>query len=171
MWGVDIAFRYFDNCGPNGELSEKAFGAFAGTVFTAFRRPKGQILFTFHIDKMIINNISVSFVTTQSPKHCRKGSKLETFEYRTYEKPDLCFVAYLKNYLSSRNNSTDHKQLIITYGKSYKPASTDSICRWVKELFTESKIGNFIPHSCHAASASKAMTINISIERIIGKGC
>ena len=128
-----------------------------------------QILFTFHIDKMIINNISVSFVTTQSPKHCRKGSKLETFEYRTYEKPDLCFVAYLKNYLSRRNNRTDHKQLIITYGKSYKPASIDSIRRWVKELFTESRIDNFIPHSCHAASASKAMAINISIEHIIRK--
>ena len=57
--------------------------------FTTLRRPKIQTLLTFHIDKMIINNISVSFVSTQLLKHSRNRSKLYTFEYRAYDKPYL----------------------------------------------------------------------------------
>ena len=70
---------------------------------------------------MIINNISVSFVSTQPLKHSRNSSKLNTFQNRAYDKPELCVVACLRGYLIRGSNRTDHKQLIITYGKPYKP--------------------------------------------------
>ena len=96
-----------------------------------------------------------------SVKHSRSRSKLDTFEYRVYEKPDLCVVTCLKKYLREKNNCADHKQLITSYGNPYKSALPDFIRRWIKELFTDAKIGKFIHNCCHAGSNSAAMTMNI----------
>ena len=155
VWDVSIIFGCFENCGPNGEFSEKVLMLFQVLFLLLLGGKRTQFLLTFHIVKMMINDISVSFVTTQLLKQSRKGSKQDRFKYDTYEKLNLCVIACLKDYLSRRNNRTNHKQMIITNGKPHKPASIDSIRRWVKELFTDVRIDNFTPHSCHAASASK----------------
>ena len=81
---------------------------------------------------MAIKNISVSFALTQPLKHSRNWSKLDAFEYRVYDKPDLCVTTYLREYLSRRSNHTNHKQLIITYGKLYKLTSPNSCVSGLK---------------------------------------
>ena len=58
--------------------------------------PKNTNLAHIHIDKMVINNISVSFVSAKPLKHSKNWSKLNTFEYCAYDKPDLYVVACLR---------------------------------------------------------------------------
>ena len=45
---------------------------------------------------MIINNISVSFISTQPLKHSMNQTNVDTFEYRVYEKANFSVVACLK---------------------------------------------------------------------------
>ena len=95
-WDVSIIFQYFENCGHNGKLSDKIFTQ----KFLLFLLFLGvQNLLTFLIDKMIINNILVSFVSAQPRKHSRNQSKLNAIEYHAYDKRDLSVVACLKEYL------------------------------------------------------------------------
>ena len=117
VWDVSIIFQFFENCGPNGELSDKIFTQKLVFFLLLLGIQRVQTLFTFHIDKMVINNISVSFVSTQPLKRYRNRFNLDTFEYRAYAKPDLCVVACLREYLNRRSNRTDHKQLTIICGK------------------------------------------------------
>ena len=43
--------------------------------------------------------------------------------------------------------------------------------RWIKDIFIVNKIVNFSPHSCQAASRSKAKCIDVNIDKIIKRGC
>ena len=171
LYGMWALFIDILKTGPNGELSDKILTQKLALFLLLLGCHRVQTLLTFHIDNMIINNISVYFVSTQPLKYSRNRCKLDSFEYRAYGKPDLCVVTCLREYLNRKSNRRDHKQLIITYGKPYKPASPDPIHGWVKGLFTDAKIWYFTLRSCLAASTSKEMDMNINIEDILRKGC
>ena len=106
-------------------------------------------------------------------KHSGKGKLPDKFEYRAYEDKTLCVIACLKEYIS---RCTKHKgltidQLIITHRKPFKGASIDTMRRWIKDIFIVNNIVNFSPHSCRAASSSKAKQIDVNIDEIIRRGC
>lgn len=117
----------------------------------------------------MIINISVFLVSTQPLKHSKNPSKLDTSEYWAYDKLDLCIVTCVREYLSRKNNQTDHKQLILTYGKPYRSTPPDSIHWWVKEIFTDTKIYHLTPHSCQWVLTNKVMAMNVNIEDILRK--
>ena len=106
-------------------------------------------------------------------KHSRQGRKIDTFEYRAYHIKKLCVVDCLKNYLQRRLEKVNDNitQLLITHRKPYKATYIDTIRRWIKELFTSCGLFNFTPHSCRAASTSKADTLNIDLDIILQKAC
>ena len=66
---------------------------------------------------------------------------------------------------------TQVNNLIITTTKPYKPATSDTIRRWVKTTLTNSGILNFSAHSVRSASTSKAKELGIEIQRIMTKAC
>ena len=115
----------------------------------------------------------MTFIPTEVHKHSRIGKGLDKFEYRAYENKTLCVIACLKEYISRRNKherlTTD--QLIITHRKPFKGASIDTMRRWIKDIFIVNNIVNFSPHSCRAASSSKAKQIDVNIDEIIRRGC
>ena len=43
--------------------------------------------------------------------------------------------------------------------------------RWIKDIFIVNNIVNFSPHSCRAASSSKAKQIDVNIDEIIRRDC
>ena len=72
------------------------------------------------------------------------------------------------------NNKTEGltaDQLIITHRKSFKGASIDTMRQWIKDIFIVKNIVNFSPHSCRAASSSKAKQIYVNIDEIIRRSC
>ena len=131
-------------------------------------------IFWYHIDEMVINDISITFAPSHVLKHSRKNRKQDVFEYRHYpNEPKLCIVNCLKEYLTRRQSrvSDSSKKLLLTYKKPYKEASVDTIRRWVKSTFKAAGIYDFSAHSCRAASTSKAKSLNIDVEHILAKGC
>ena len=115
----------------------------------------------------------MTFTPTEVLKHSRKGKPLDKSEYRAYVDKKLCVIACLKEYISMRNKieglTTD--QLIITHRKPLKGASIDTMRRWIKDIFIVNNIVNFSPHSCRAASSSKAKQIDVIIDEIFRRGC
>ena len=57
------------------------------------------------------------------------------------------------------------KKLFITLKAPYHEASTDTLGRWIYDLFSGSQLlKNFTPHSCRVAAASKAKKLNVNME-------
>ena len=65
------------------------------------------------------------------------------------------------------------KEFIITYGKPHKPASYDTISRWIKDELGMAGInGNvYKPHSCWSATTNKARNNGVSITDILKRRC
>ena len=81
VWSISIIFRCFENCGANGELPDEVLMLFEVLFLLLLGGRRVQFLPTFHIDKMMINDILASTVTTQSLKQSRNGSKSNRFKY------------------------------------------------------------------------------------------
>ena len=66
----------------------------------------------------------------------------------------------LKSYLKHRSTLVfkDVKELLITYRRPHKPATSDTIARWITNTLQEAGIDTtvFTSHSCRASSTSKA---------------
>ena len=115
---------------------------------------------------MVLNDLSITFISTEVLKHSRKGKLLDKFEYRSCTDKKLCIC--LREYLTRRDKhvSLNTNQLIITLKKPFKGASIDTMRRWVKDIFILNVI-YFSPHSYEAASTSQAKSMVVNIDEII----
>ena len=173
VWDVNIIFNYFRTLDDNQNLNDKELSYKLVILLLLLGGQRVNTIFWFTTDTMVINDLSITFAPHQVLKHSRPGRKLDVFEYRSYYDKKLCVVSCLKEYLSRRSvkvqNNTN--KLLITYRKPYKEASVDTIRRWIKCVFNICGIYDFTPHSCRAASTSKAKFEGLDINFILKKAC
>ena len=111
----------------------------------------------------------------------RIGDKLKTtsikfhvgeIKFPVYENANVCPVKLFKQYIdvtkSLRGSITC---LFITTSKPYRPASKDTLARWIKSVLHDAGIDMtiFTPHSTRSASTSKAAT-KVPIETVLKTG-
>ena len=89
-----------------------------------------QALFKITVDNIIIKGNKIVFLPNKSLKHSNIRRPLEPLVYQGYPLNEkLCIVNATQCYLGMRENLIDAntKEFIITYGKSHKLASSDTI--------------------------------------------
>ena len=70
------------------------------------------------------------------------------------------------------NVLNDRDQFIVTLKKPFKGTLIDTKRRClVKDIFTLNNIAGFPPHSCWAASTSKAKNMEVKIDETLKQGC
>ena len=114
-------------------------------------------------DTKCVFQINVPLKTTRPGRHT---SALEFCEYTPSD--DLCIVKHLKSYLNLTSTlRSDCDQLLITYNKPHRAASSATIGRWIKTVMTKSGIDaqQFGAHSTRAASA--AFSNKVSVDTIL----
>lgn len=79
----------------------------------------------FSINNMVVNDLPVTFLSTEVLKYSRKRKPPGKFGYKVYEDNTLCIIICLKEYVSrkSKHDGLTIFQLIITLRKSFKGAS------------------------------------------------
>ena len=173
VWDVNVIFEHFRTLENNSQLSDKVLTQKLVILLLLFGGQRVHTIMQFHTHKMIINSECIVFLPVGVLKHSKPGRKMDTFQYRSYPEEKLCIVNCLKEYLKRRSDVPhDCTQLLITYGKPKRPAATDTVRRWVKDLFKETKVipEYFTPHSCRSASTSKA-SLQINLDDILKQGC
>ena len=119
----------------------------------------------FSVSNMVLNYLSVAFVTTEVLKLSRKGTPLDKNEYRSYTNKNLCIMSCLREHLARRDKhvglNTD--QFIILLKKPFKGTTIDTMRSWVKDISTLNNIIDFSPHSCQTSSTSKAKNMEVNI--------
>ena len=86
---------------------------------------------------------------------------LREIKFPVYEDANVCPVKLFKHYINvtkSLRRSTTF--LFITTSKPYRPASKDSLAKWITSVLHDAGIDMtiFTPHSTRSASTSKAAT-------------
>lgn len=86
------------------------------------------------------------------------------------ENANICPVTALRDYISATVNkrSENRGQLLLTHKAPYKPASTQSISRWIKQVLSESgvDVSTFGAHSTRHAATSAARCAGLSVDTI-----
>ena len=79
----------------------------------------------------------------------------------------------LREYISVPNNleGLAADQGIATLNNPMKGASTDTMRRWIKEIYAMNNVVDFSLHSCWTASTNKAKRISVDVDKIIHRGC
>ena len=169
IWDVKILFNHFEDMSDNKELSDRDLSHKTLALLLLLHGTRLNTMIHLRIDEMIMSEVGVTFTPSALLKHSRPNSKSDSFEYKAYHDKKLCIIDCLKVYLNRRTDRVDQevKQLFITYKKPYKAASIDTLRRWVKNIFQEANIHDFSPHSCRAASTSKANMLNLDINEIL----
>ena len=103
------------------------------------------------------------------------GTTLEPLMYKYEAEEKLYIVNWLQSYLGKRNHlvNDEVRELLIRYGKSHKPVSSESVGRWIKNELTNAGVDTtvFKPHSCRSASVNKAKVNGVPTSVILEKGC
>ena len=91
------------------------------------------------------------------------------------ENNKLCIINYIKSYIGMQNAlvGEEIKDLIISFGKPYKPVSHETILKSIKNELIDAgvDIPVFKAHSCRSASSNKAKHIGVSLNEILKRGC
>ena len=132
--------------------------------------------FYHYIENIIFTDDKVILLPNKTLKHTNPNRPLEPLTYHKYEAEEkLCIVNCLQSYLEKRNHlvNDEVRELLIRYGKSHKPVSSESVGRWIKNELTNAGVDTtvFKPHSCRSASVSKAKVNGAPTSVILEKGC
>ena len=131
-----------------------------------------HILSVVHIDQFHDKIIFYIIELTKCSKPFRPN---QPDFYRAYlEDQLLCPVKCLYPYLTQRYEvvNKDFTEFFITFSKSHRPVSKDSLDWWVEEVMGNSGIdtGIFKPHSNRVASNSTAYKLGMSLQEVLKRG-
>ena len=117
-------------------------------------------------ENFLIIRIGDQLKTSDIKLHVRE------IKFPVYKNANVCPVKLFKQYIdvtkSLRGSTTC---LFITTSKPYRPASKDTLARWIKSVLHDAGIDMtiFTPHSTRSASTSKAAT-KVPIETVLKTG-
>ena len=122
---------------------------------------------------LLISHFLGNFKTSKQGKN-DLSSKFHQFT----EDQRVCPVLCLREYLDRSRNwryqegSLLLKQLFLSHIKPHKVVSKPTIARWIKEFLGMAgiDIGVYKAHSTRAAATSKADSLGLRIEDIVGQG-
>ena len=169
IWDVNIVFDYLRTLPSNESLSLLKLSEKLVILLLLLSGQRGQTIHLLKISDVHIDDDSVTlfFSSLTTPKRHLDPLVLE--KYKVDEK--LCVVASMKTYLertSGLRDSSDDKLLISTV-PPHKGVTKSTVSRWIKSIMTQSGIDTnyFRPHSCRAASTSKARNAGKKIGAIL----
>lgn len=116
------------------------------------------------LDTHIKINIT-DLVKTSAPHRDQPCLEIPFFS----EKPEICVATTLLDYIETtnklRHNNEDY--LFLTYRKPHKPATVQTLSRWVKEVLHSCGVDrNFTSHSTRHSSTSAARRLGLNVEKI-----
>ena len=92
-------------------------------------------------------------------------------EFKVFsDNPNICVVSTLNEYIGrTAVHRGEHKHLLLSYAKPFKPVTVDTISRWLKLVLVQAGIDTtlFKAHSTWCAAVSKANSNGLHIDHIL----
>ena len=170
VWDVSLVIKFLSTLTPIERLSLKDLSYKLVMLISLVTAQRGQTVQLLNIGSMLEEPTAFIFPLDEHVKQAKPGMKGQIIKLQAFPNKDLCVFTTCKEYLARtkdlRGNET---RLILTFAKPHKPASRDTIRRWIRNVMQLSGIdvSVFKAHSTRAASTSKAKINNVPIEDIL----
>ena len=130
-----------------------------------------QTIHLVKIQHIFIHERGCTILIPEKLKTTRPNYHLKPLEIERKAEEKVCPVVCLEQYLDRtktlRGNSDN---LLICHSKPHRPASKDTVARWLKEVLPKAGIEGFDAHSFRSASSSSLLRKGVPLNTILEKG-
>ena len=178
-WDVAVVLEFIKSLGENQALSDKNITLKLSLLLAITSAHRGAELKQLKVSLMNLHDDFVDFSFSGKLKTSKQGKRDLTSKFHRFtEDQRVCPVLCLREYLNRskdwryQNDSLVLEQLFLSYIKPHKVVSKPTIARWLKEILGMAglDIGVYKAHSTRAAATSKADSLGLRIEDIVGQG-
>lgn len=157
-WDPQQVLNFVSNWYPNDDLSLEKITEKLVVLLAICTAHRVQTLSLIRLENIVINQNGVKIGITDIIKTSAVGLI------------SICPATTLKDYISVTETLRTENlgRLILTYKKPHKPATSQSISRWIKKVLADSGVDvtKFTAHSTRHASTSAAHAAGVSIDII-----
>lgn len=170
-WNPQRVLNHVSTWYPNKDLSLDKITKKVCILLAICTAHRMQTLSLIKLENIFVSESGIKIKITDIIKTSAPG-KDQPELYLPYfsENISICPATALTDYMSMTTNIRPEgvSNLLLTYRRPHKPANTQSISRWVKQVLSESGVDTsvFGAHSTRHASTSAASFSGVSIETI-----
>lgn len=170
-WDPQIVLTHLSKFFPHNTLSLEIITKKLVTLLAICTAHRVQTLSLINLENIVIteNNIQITIhdiIKTSGPGREQPTLILPYF----HENINICPATTLTDYLTITANKrpTNSNKLLITHKPPHKPATTQTISRWIKQVLSDSgvNVSIFSAHSTRHAASSAAGRAGVSIDTI-----
>lgn len=169
-WDPSVVLTLISSWYPNETLGIEKLTHKLVTLLALTTGHRVQTLSLIKINNITQSTTEMTINITDIIKTSRPGSEPPIIKLPFYnQKPEICPVRTILSYMEITKEYRDNiRELILTYKKPYKNASTQTISRWIKSTLKEAGINThiFSAHSTRHASTSAALRAGMTIDSI-----
>lgn len=169
IWDASEVLNFLDKQGENSKLDLKHLSYKLCSLLSLASGQRIQTLAAIRTNNIIFNSDNgVEIHVTDKLKTSRPGkSTLLSFAVLT-QRPSLCVVRVLKEYIQRTSALREDDRLFISYKVPYKSVGTDTLSRWLRDVLVFSGIDTdyFKGYSYRHAAVSKAKKLGVSVDSI-----
>ena len=172
VWDPTLLLTYIDSLGDNDDLNLKQPTYKTVALLMLLSGSRVHCIHAISTDCMQVSKVSsYTFYPTALLKHSRPKFRGKPITYRAYpNNKNLCVVQALQDYIWRRDLITETDALLVTLRQPHRPASKDSIARWLKDTLKLAGIQNYSAHSYRSASTSLAFCRTVPLKDIMAQG-
>ena len=171
VWDVQVVLKYLATLHPVESLTLKQLTLKLVMLLLLVSGQRGQTIHLLDINHMFVGKDKYTFVIPYHLKQSKPGVPNPQVVLESFEKPSICIVSTLKEYLvrTKALRDSSQSQLLISYVKPYKPVSRDTVTRWVRTTMSLAGIDvtKYSAHSTRAASVSAASRASVNLDDIL----
>lgn len=170
-WDPQIVLNHISEWVPNIDLSIEKITKKLVILLALCTAHRSQTFSLIKVNNIKISHSGVKIIIADVLKTSAVGREqpilfLPYFE----ENKAICPATVLKDYLVKTKHirSETSQNLLLTYKRPHKPATTQTISRWIKQTLAECGVDvtMFSAHSTRHASTSAARSAGVSLETI-----
>lgn len=170
-WNPDIVLNYLSGLFPNTEINLEKLTRKMVTLLALCTAQRVQTLSLIKMCNISKTNTGLKISITDIIKTSAAGRE-QPILFLPYfiENPNICPASTINDYMdvTSQLRPVNIDNLIISFKKPHKPASSQTLSRWIKQTLAESgvDVSVFSAHSTRHAATSAAAAHGVCIDTI-----
>ena len=170
IWDVRVVSDYLKTFDASSALSLKELTLKLTMLLCLTSGQRGQTVHKFDFNYIQDLGDRYRISVHEKLKQTKPGRHLEPIELLAFpEDKELWFVQNLREYIHRTDPlRKDHSQLLLSYGKPFKPVARDTVSKWVKQVLQSAGIDitKYSAHSCRAASTSNVKVKGLNMLKL-----
>ena len=170
-WDTDKLVNFFKNQEDSLNLHLKEHTQKLCALLMLESTQRVQTIHLVKIQHIFIHERGCTILIPEKLKTTRPNYHQKPLQIERKAEEKICPVACLEQYLDRtktlRGNSDN---LLVCHSKPHRPASKDTVARWLKEVLPKAGIEGFDAHSFRSASSSSLLRKGVPLNTILEKG-